>query len=54
MDKNCEIDRDKNRPPTATDIYSDTKCRTKDAKVAIPTEKEVEEAKDWVDNENPK
>ena len=41
-------------PPTATDIYSNTDYRTKDAKVAIPTKDSVDEAKDWVDNENPK
>lgn len=41
-------------PPTATDIYANTDYRTKDAKVAIPTKESVDDAKDWVDNENPK
>lgn len=37
---------------TATDVYYNTKCRTKDAGVAIPTEDAVDEAKKWVDDEN--
>lgn len=56
MKKPCEKNKKEieKRPSTATDIYSNTECWTKDAKVAIPTEEAVEEAKDWVDNENPK
>jgi len=45
-----------NREPkledTATDIYYKTDCKLPDSKVAIPTEDSVEEAKEWVDNEN--
>lgn len=39
---------------TATDVYYKTKEKTKDAKVAIPTEDAVDEAKEWVDDENRK
>lgn len=39
---------------TATDVYYKTKEKTKDGKVAIPTEDAVDEAKDWVDDENRK
>lgn len=39
---------------TATDVYYNTKERLKDSKVAIPTEDAVDEAKDWVDDENRK
>lgn len=37
---------------TQTDIYSNTKKKLKDSKVAIPTEDAVEESKEWVDDEN--
>ena len=37
---------------TQTDIYSNTKKKLKDSNVAIPTEESVEEAKEWVDDEN--
>lgn len=39
---------------TATDVYYKTKEKTKDGKVAIPTEDAVDEAKEWVDDENRK
>lgn len=39
---------------TQTDIYSDTKCKIEDSKVAVPTEKSVEDAKEWVDDINRK
>ena len=42
------------KPPTATDVYSNTEYRIEDSKVAVPTEESVDEAKDWVDNENPR
>lgn len=32
---------------TATDVYYKTKEKTKDGKVAIPTEDAVDEAKEW-------
>ena len=37
---------------TQTDIYYDTEKKLKDSKVAVPTEDAVNEAKDWVDDEN--
>lgn len=40
--------------PSQTDIYADTKCKIKDSNVAVPTETEVEFAKEWVDDENRK
>ncbi len=39
---------------TATDVYSKTESVDPDTGVAYPTETSVEEAMDWVDNENPK
>lgn len=47
-----------NREPkledTATDIYYKTEKKLPDSKVAIPTEDSVDEAKNWVDDENRK
>lgn len=40
------------REDTATDVYYKTECKLPDSKVAIPTKDSVEEAKDWVDDEN--
>ncbi len=40
------------REDTATDIYYKTECKLSDSKVAIPTKDSVEEAKEWVDDEN--
>ena len=54
--KNIEGTYKQNREPkledTATDVYYKTDCKLPDSKVAIPTEDSVEEAKEWVDNEN--
>ncbi|MDD2447706.1 MAG: DUF3787 domain-containing protein [Tissierellia bacterium] len=54
--KNIEGTYKQNREPkledTATDIYYKTDCKLPDSKVAIPTEDSVQEAKEWVDNEN--
>ena len=37
---------------TSTEAWADVACTTEDAKVAIPTEEGVEDAKEWVeDNE---
>ncbi len=45
-----------NREPkledTATDVYYKTEKKLPDSKVAIPTQDSVEEAKNWVDDEN--
>lgn len=45
-----------NREPkiedTATDVYYKTEKKLPDSNVAIPTEDSVEEAKQWVDDEN--
>lgn len=48
----CEKTQQCDKPPTATDIYANTKCRKEDSNVAIPTEESVEQAKEWVDDEN--
>lgn len=40
------------REDTATDVYYKTECKLKDSNVAIPTEDSVDEAKEWVDDEN--
>nr|WP_300004261.1 DUF3787 domain-containing protein [Tissierella sp.] len=40
------------REDTATDVYYKTECKLPDSKVAIPTKDSVEEAKEWVDEEN--
>ena len=54
--KDIEGTYKQNREPkledTATDIYYKTDCKLPDSKVAIPTEDSVQEAKEWVDNEN--
>lgn len=39
---------------TQTDVYSNTEYVKDDSKVAVPTESAVEEAKEWVDDENRK
>ncbi|TJX15912.1 DUF3787 domain-containing protein [Tissierella creatinini] len=55
-DKKIEGTYKQNREPkiedTATDVYYKTEKKLPDSKVAIPTEDSVEEAKQWVDNEN--
>ena len=40
------------REDTATDIYYKTECKLSDSNVAIPTKDSVDEAKEWVDDEN--
>lgn len=52
--KAYQQDKDPKTEDTATDIYYKTKEKTADAKVSIPTEDSVEEAKDWVDDANRK
>lgn len=42
----------KQKKVPATDVYSAVECHDEDTKVERPTEAAVEEAKDWVDNEN--
>lgn len=49
----CKDDKALKQAP-ATDVYSSTECQTEDAKVDIPTEEAVEEAKEWVDDQNRK
>lgn len=55
-EKNQETVEKEVRPSSketpATDVYSEIEKRLPDTKVDIPTEKAVEEAKDWVENEN--
>lgn len=46
----CVQSPDKKAPQS--DVYSDTKCVLEDSGVAIPTEESVEDAKEWVDDEN--
>ena len=57
-DKRIEGTYKQNREPkiedTATDIYYKTERKIEDSQVAIPTEDSVEEAKQWVDDENRK
>lgn len=57
-DKKIEGTYKQNREPkiedTATDIYYKTERKIEDSQVAIPTEDSVEEAKQWVDDENRK
>lgn len=45
-------EKDSKIQPTQTDIYNDTECKIEDSKVAVPTEDAVEDAKEWVDDEN--
>ncbi len=40
------------REDTATDVYYKTECKLPDSKVAVPTKDSVDEAKEWVDDEN--
>ncbi len=40
------------REDTATDVYYKTECKLPDSKVAVPTEDSVDEAKEWVDDQN--
>lgn len=54
MDNKDKNKRDPKMEDTATDLYSNTKERIKDSKVAIPTEDAVDEAKEWVDDANRK
>lgn len=57
-EKKIEGTYKQNREPkiedTATDVYYKTEKKLPDSKVAIPTEDSVEEAKEWVDDENRK
>lgn len=47
-------DTDALKQAPATDVYGSTECQTEDAKVDIPTEEAVEQAKEWVEDENRK
>lgn len=40
------------REDTATDVYYKTECKLPDSKVAVPTKDSVDEAKEWVDDQN--
>ena len=55
-EKKIEGTYKQNREPkiedTATDVYYKTEKKLPDSNVAIPTEDSVEEAKQWVDDEN--
>lgn len=57
-EKKIEGTYKQNREPkledTATDVYYKTEKKLPDSKVAIPTEDSVDEAKNWVDDENRK
>lgn len=44
--------KDSKIEPTQTDVYNDTECKIKGSNVAVPTEEAVEDAKEWVDDEN--
>lgn len=45
-------EKDSKIEPTQTDIYHDTDCNIEDSNVSVPTEEAVEDAKEWVDDEN--
>lgn len=49
MDQQKEINQ-KDRPDS--DIYAKTEGQDPETGIEIPTDEEVEEAKEWVDNEN--
>lgn len=49
MDQQKEINS-KDRPDS--DIYAKTEGQDPETGIEIPTDEEVEEAKEWVDNEN--
>jgi len=54
MTGSYEQDKEPKLEDTATDIYYKTDCKLENSKVAIPTEDSVQEAKEWVDDENKK
>lgn len=41
----------KQKEDQSTAAWADVKCKTKDAKVSVPSEEAVEDAQDWI-NEN--
>lgn len=49
----CKDDQAMNKS-SASDVYGSTECQTEGAKVDIPTEEAVEQAKEWVEDENRK
>lgn len=49
MDQQKQI-KSENRPDS--DVYSKTERKDPETGIEIPTENSVEEAKEWVDNEN--
>lgn len=49
----CGNGNDKNKKPQS-EVYDSTECHLEDSNVAIPTDEAVENAKEWVDDENRK
>lgn len=47
-----KICKNEKKANTDSDVYAETKCRLEDSNVAIPTVNSVEDAKEWVDDEN--
>ena len=42
----------KGTDPQSPDVYHNTECHIEDSNVAVPTDEAVEDAKEWVDDEN--
>lgn len=51
-EKICKVSEDGKKERPQSDVYSDTECTLEDSNVAIPSDEAVEEAKQWVDEEN--
>ncbi len=51
-EKVCKVSEDGKKEKPQSDVYSDTECTLEDSNVAIPSDEAVEEAKQWVDEEN--
>lgn len=47
----CGRDQENNNNPQS-EVYDSTECHLEDSNVAIPTDDAVENAKEWVDDEN--
>ncbi len=48
----CRITEDGKETIPASDIYGEIECKEEETGVEIPTEDAVEDAKEWVDQEN--
>lgn len=48
----CKLTKEERKEQPQSDVYSETECHLEDSNVAIPTDEAVEEAKQWVDDEN--